>query len=64
MTRYETAIEERGEPSLVYLRRAHGGAPTELLIVEDGKTKIYHISEERLLRLVADGAQYLATRRK
>lgn len=64
MNRIETTIEERGEPQLVYLVREHGGAPIQLVIVEEGHTKKWIVSDDRMLRMVADGAGMLATRRK
>lgn len=63
MPRQNREIEEHGEPQLIYLRRAHAGSEVELVIVEAGRETHYVIRDDRLLRLVADGAQFLATRR-
>ena len=63
MARSELVAEERGEPSLVYVRRAHAGAPVELVIVEPGKTSIWRIRSERVLSLGADLVNFAATER-
>lgn len=58
MSRKELTIEERGEPSLVYFRRAHQTAPVELVIVEDGRQMIWTIRVDRLPPMLADLANF------
>lgn len=62
--RRDSTIEERGEPSLAYLRRASAGAPIELCIVEKGRTTIWALPDEKVLRMVAEGSNFLWTRPK
>ena len=62
MTRRNQTIEERPEPSLVYLRRTHVGASIELVIVEDGRSTIWPVSDDRALRMAADATGFLASR--
>lgn len=64
MSRREALIEERGEPSLAYLRRANAGAPIELCIVEKDRTTIWTLSDEKVLRMIAEGSNFLWTRPK
>jgi hypothetical protein len=62
VTRRDTTIEERGEPQLVRFRRPLLGDPIELVVVEKGKTTIWTISDQRVLHMIADGSNFLATR--
>jgi len=62
--RTNSSITDHGEPSLLYLRRAHADSPAELVIVQDGMTHLYRVSDERLLHMIAEGATYLAARPK
>jgi hypothetical protein len=63
MTWQESTIEEKGEPSLVFFRCASLDAPVELVIVDNGNTIIYRISDERAMRGLADLAHFMARRR-
>jgi hypothetical protein len=61
VTRRESDIEERPEPSLVFTRRAHAGSPVEIVIVEKGKTRIWPIPSRQLPELLSNLAGYVAT---
>jgi hypothetical protein len=66
MSRLPLSIEEREEPSLLYLTREHTASVVILNIVEkrgkDAVTMRYPINDARLLQMIADGANFLATR--
>jgi hypothetical protein len=66
MSRLPLSIEEHEEPSLLYLTRESSAAPVMLNVVEkrgkDAVTMRYPINDARLLQMIADGANFLATR--
>lgn len=61
LNRVSTMLEDRDEPSLVYLVREHPGADVRLIVVEQGRSTSWPVSAERLLRLAADATNYLLT---
>jgi hypothetical protein len=61
MTRLESDIEERPEPSLVFMRRANAGSPVELVVVEKGKTRIWPVPSQQLPEMLSNLAGYVAT---
>jgi hypothetical protein len=61
MTRLESDIEERPEPSLVYFRRANATSPVELCVVEKGRTTIWPVSPRQLPEMLSNLAGYVAT---
>ena len=63
--RSESDIIEHGEPSLIFTRREHGGKDyCELMIVINGNTHVYRLSDHRQLQIGSELIQYQATRRK
>jgi hypothetical protein len=67
MTRRDSTIEERAEPSLIFFRRATAAAPVELVVVEkEGesvRTFIWPVPPQQIMQAVADLAAFEATRR-
>lgn len=61
MTRLESDIEERPEPSLIYFRRGNGKMQPEMMVVEKGKVTVYPIPMHQLPELLASIAGYVAT---
>ena len=57
----EEDIEERGEPSLVFFRRANPASPVELVVVEKGRTLIWQMPPQAVLPCAADLVRFAAT---
>lgn len=61
MSRREQTIDERGEPALLFFRRAAPGQSVELVIVEKTKTLIWTVPKDGLKKHAADLAYFVAT---
>jgi hypothetical protein len=53
--------EERGEPSLIYVRRGNSSMPIELVVVEKNLTMVWIFPEASKLQMIAALASFLHT---